>query len=184
MNIIKDLFIGLLLVGSSAQSTTSYAIPLVINGATQGAMLVASAEVFETIAEDNSLDAVVKADGETQTDFVSLITITQLDENQPYALRKEYVETFFEGYPDLARIAFCESAYRHNTPEGDVLRGYVDKRDVGIMQINEHYHGQTAEELGYDIYTIRGNLAYARYLYEKQGSRPWNASKACWAGQS
>jgi len=49
------------------------------------------------------------------------------------------------------------------------------------MQINELYHADTAKALGYDIYSIDGNVAYARYLYEKQGAKPWISSSPCWA---
>ena len=34
--------------------------------------------------------------------------------------------------------------------------------DVGVMQINEDYHLDTAQSLGMNIYSIDGNLAYAR----------------------
>lgn len=51
------------------------------------------------------------------------------------------------------------------------------------MQINEGYHGSIAKDLGYDIYTLKGNMAYARSLYEKQGLQPWIASKSCWGSR-
>lgn len=49
------------------------------------------------------------------------------------------------------------------------------------MQINELYHLETAEKLGLDIYTIEGNVAYAKHLYEEQGAKPWMSSSPCWA---
>jgi hypothetical protein len=49
------------------------------------------------------------------------------------------------------------------------------------MQINERYQGPTAKLLGFDIYTVEGNIAYAKHLYEEQGSKPWQASAGCWA---
>jgi len=48
------------------------------------------------------------------------------------------------------------------------------------MQINEKYHKTTARELGYDLYTLEGNLLYGKYLYDTQGSNPWKASSRCW----
>ncbi len=48
------------------------------------------------------------------------------------------------------------------------------------MQINEHFHLDKALELGYDIYTIEGNLAYGKYLYYKEGTAPWVSSASCW----
>jgi hypothetical protein len=49
------------------------------------------------------------------------------------------------------------------------------------MQVNELYHLETAKKLGIDLYTADGNVAYARYLYEKQGAKPWISSSGCWA---
>ena len=91
------------------------------------------------------------------------------------------VRSYFEDIPIMAQIAWCESRYTQIDPAtGDVLRGMVNRADVGVMQINEYYHAQTARALGYDLHTLDGNLAYARNLYEREGTRPWNASRACW----
>ena len=48
------------------------------------------------------------------------------------------------------------------------------------MQINEYYHLNEAIDRGFDIYSIEGNAAYARDLYERQGLRPWKSSSKCW----
>ncbi len=48
------------------------------------------------------------------------------------------------------------------------------------MQINEKYHLKRSQTLGYDIYTLTGNLAYAKRLYEEEGTKPWKASAPCW----
>jgi len=93
---------------------------------------------------------------------------------------KEYVNEYFTETPILAKVAFCESTLRHYGKDGYVLRGMVDNRDVGLMQINEGYHLETAKKLGYDIYTMEGNMEYAKLLYEKFGLSPWNASSKCW----
>jgi GNAT superfamily N-acetyltransferase len=47
-------------------------------------------------------------------------------------------------------------------------------------RINEEYHNDKPKELGLDIHTMEGNVAFAKYLYETQGTSPWNASKSCW----
>jgi hypothetical protein len=93
---------------------------------------------------------------------------------------EEKVRTYFKDTPILAEIAFCESSFKHYDQEGEVVRGKVDSRDVGLMQINERYHLEKATELGFDIYSIAGNLAYAEWLYERQGTAPWKASSPCW----
>ncbi len=90
-------------------------------------------------------------------------------------LREHYADT-----PILIEIARCESTFTHYK-DGKVVRGRVDNADVGVMQINERYHLETATKLGYDIHTIDGNMAYAKYLYEKSGAQPWSASKPCWS---
>lgn len=90
------------------------------------------------------------------------------------------VREYFRDIPVMAQVARCESTFRHTLADGSVLRGRVDNDDLGVMQINLRYHATQAEELGIDLYDIEGNLAYARYLYEKKGTQPWNASAPCW----
>lgn len=95
---------------------------------------------------------------------------------------KEYVETYFgaQGESVMEAIAGCESQYRQFDTDGTVYRGEQNHQDVGVMQINEHYHLKEAQALGYDLYTEAGNVAFAQYLYEKQGTAPWSSSSSCW----
>jgi len=93
---------------------------------------------------------------------------------------EEYVHEYFKETPILAKVAYCESTLRHVGKDGYVIRGIVDKRDVGLMQINEGYHLETANKLGHDIYTLEGNMDYAKVLYQKFGLSPWKASSKCW----
>ena len=82
---------------------------------------------------------------------------------------------------DLAQaIAFCESTYRQYASNGQVLRGIENSKDVGLFQINEKYHLDKSREMGYDIYSLEGNIDYAMELLKKDGSRHWSASKPCW----
>ena len=92
------------------------------------------------------------------------------------------VRDYFSDTPVLAEIARCETRFRHYDRAGEVLRGAIDRNDVGIMQVNERYHLKRAETEGFDIYSLEGNLAYAKYLYHKEGSDPWVSSSACWGG--
>ncbi len=112
-------------------------------------------------------EVVVDIKNATSSEHIKLIT-------------KEY----FKGTPIAAEIARCESTYRQFNADGSVLRGKVNSADVGVMQINEKYHLKRSVELGINIYTLEGNLAYGKYLYKEQGSRPWNASKPCWGKQA
>jgi hypothetical protein len=93
---------------------------------------------------------------------------------------KEFVQSYFADIPVMIAISKCESRFHQYDADGSVYRGEVNNLDVGIMQINEHYHSDTAKKLGLDLYTIQGNVAYARYLYEHQGTAPWSSSEACW----
>lgn len=93
---------------------------------------------------------------------------------------EEYVREYFTDIPVMAEIARCESRFRHYVNGGEVLRGEKIPQDRGVMQINEYYHLEDSKKLGFNIYTLEGNVAYARYLYEKQGTRPWRASAKCW----
>ena len=91
-------------------------------------------------------------------------------------IRKEYADR-----PILIDIARCESNFRQFDGNGDIVRGKANREDVGVMQINEKYQGSTAKLLGMDIYTVEGNIAYGKHLYDEQGSKPWSASKKCWS---
>lgn len=104
--------------------------------------------------------------------------LTKVD--QPVTLESA-VREYFSDEPVLAEVARCESTFRQFDSSGHVVRGEADSNDVGIMQINERYHLERARALGYDIYTLQGNMAYARYLYEMEGTKPWKASKPCWS---
>ncbi len=83
----------------------------------------------------------------------------------------------------LARkIAFCESSLKQFDPKtGTLIRGVYNQRDTGLFQINEKYHLARSRELGYDIYTTDGNIAYAMYLLSKEGTKHWYWSKPCWS---
>lgn len=94
---------------------------------------------------------------------------------------EEYVRNYFSDIPIMIEIARCESQFRQYHKSGEVLRGEVNDLDRGVMQINEYYHNDTSEKLGYDILTLEGNTAYARSLYEKYGVKPWSSSAKCWS---
>jgi len=110
---------------------------------------------------------------------------TRIASHQEFSVSTEgYVRRYFADIPIMAEVARCESTFRHINPTtGNVLRGRVNSSDVGVMQINTYYHNQTAERLGLDLLDIDDNLAYARYLYEREGTQPWSASRPCWGPQ-
>ena len=93
---------------------------------------------------------------------------------------QEKVKSFYLKTPVLISIARCESTFRQFDDAGNILRGKTNKKDIGIMQINEKYHASRAKALGLDLYTLEGNLAYAKVLYDEQGTTPWISSFDCW----
>ena len=88
--------------------------------------------------------------------------------------------------PELIPICTCESSQGTGMPQhydietGNVLHGEINNKDIGICQINEYWNGVEATELGFDIYTEYGNISMANYMYERQGTTPWNPSISCW----
>jgi hypothetical protein len=94
---------------------------------------------------------------------------------------ERFINDYFADIPVLAEIAKCESRYRQFNSEGNILKGKKNSYDRGVMQINVLYHANTAEKLGLDVHDLDDNVAYARYLYEREGARPWMSSSACWA---
>ncbi len=90
------------------------------------------------------------------------------------------VRQYFSDIPALIEVARCESTFRHADADGNLIHGKVNKDDIGVMQINQYYHEESAQKLGYDIRTLYGNMAFGRYLYGKYGTEPWSASSKCW----
>ncbi len=117
----------------------------------------------------------VEAAYSTTTDKVIPTRISSSKDVEKY-VRAQYIDD-----PILVDIARCESTFRQYGSNGGLMRGKVNSADVGVMQINEKYHADKAIELGLDIYTVEGNVAFAKYLYTKYGAEPWKSSSKCWA---
>jgi len=92
-----------------------------------------------------------------------------------------YLRDQFSDKPILIDIAWCESRFHQFNADGTVVRGIKNSSDIGIMQINEKYHADEAAKLKLDIYTAEGNIAFADYLYNKYGAKPWSSSAKCWS---
>jgi hypothetical protein len=116
---------------------------------------------------------------ETETAYGNIITDVKV-QTETIVSTEAVVREYFSDIPVMIQVARCESTFRHTLADGTVLRGHVDNRDTGVMQINLGYHGETAEQLGLDMENIYDNMAYARDLYERQGTQPWSASRPCW----
>jgi len=78
--------------------------------------------------------------------------------------------------PEFIAIAKCESGIRQFNEDGSVLISATS--DIGLFQVNQ-VHWDTAKEMGIDINTVDGNIAYAKFLKEQNGTRDWFMSKHC-----
>jgi hypothetical protein len=83
------------------------------------------------------------------------------------------VKNYFQDAPVMVQIAKCESGFRQFDKSLMPLRGGQSKTMIGVFQINEAVHAETAKKMGMDIYSLEGNLAYARHLYNRSGTGPW-----------
>lgn len=109
---------------------------------------------------------------------LTLITTTHAAVNPTVETR---VQNYFRDAPVMVRIAKCESGFVHydpSRPDGVLKNPNSSAR--GVFQILTSAHGKRAKRLGHDLWTLEGNLAYAKYLYRQNGTRDWNASRHCW----
>ena len=87
---------------------------------------------------------------------------------------------------ELKPICACESTGNkikeptQYNKDGSVLRGKLNKDDIGMCQINLKFHNKKAKEMGLDLFKEQDNIKYANWLYSKEGSTPWNWSRNCW----
>lgn len=89
------------------------------------------------------------------------------------------VRAAFADIPVMIKIAKCESDFTQFDSTGHPLYGGTGGM-VGVFQVAAAIHTDAAKELGFDINSLDGNLAYARTLYENEGTVPWLASAHCW----
>lgn len=96
---------------------------------------------------------------------------------------EDKVRSAFPDAPVMADVARCESGFRQFDSSGNPLRG-GNGSVIGIFQINETSHKANAQAMGLDIYSVDGNISYARYLYDRQGTGPWMSAFSCWGAQT
>lgn len=89
------------------------------------------------------------------------------------------VRSYFADIPVMISIAGCESGFRQYDADGNPLYGGTGSM-VGVYQESVVIHGSLASKMGWNINTLDGNLAYARYLYGQEGVVPWLSSSSCW----
>ncbi len=97
---------------------------------------------------------------------------------------EEYVRSAFADAPIMIEIAKCESQFRQYDNKGDVLKNSSGSSATGVFQIIPRWHQKAIDQLDIDVNTLEGNVTLARYIYETQGTKPWEADKAsvgCWS---
>lgn len=119
----------------------------------------------------------------TEATSTIVVAMERPEDEKRSALYDEIIKTSvtYGVHPDTAlNIAMCESSLRHYGDNGLALRGLRNPDDIGIFQINEKYHLEKSQELGFDIKTPEGNINYAMWLMKNEGIKHWNYSKPCW----
>jgi hypothetical protein len=139
-----------------------------------------TSEIMNIADSVKTEENVVVTDTKKREETENTVNDTESTELGKLNTTKEIVEEYFKDIPIMVDVAYCESRHTQFNSDGSVLRGVVNPADVGVMQINEKYHLETSIKLGIDIHTLEGNMAYGRYLYETQGTRPWEYSSHCW----
>lgn len=93
------------------------------------------------------------------------------------------VRAYFKAIPILAEVARCESHFRQYNEDGSIHRGRNRNgtHDIGVMQINDETWLLQAKKLGLNLLTLKGNIAFAKWLYAQEGLQPWMSSSLCWA---
>jgi hypothetical protein len=91
------------------------------------------------------------------------------------------IRTYFADLPVMVAIANCESQFHEFNADGSVLHGGYKGHMIGLFQFAP-FHQETATLFGWNLNTVAGQLAYARYLYNEEGTVPWNDSSWCWRG--
>lgn len=112
---------------------------------------------------------------ETEIAAIEQKTLEERERDPQYIT--ERILDVFNGSQTMVSIGLCESTLRQFDGESPLVS---KTNDVGVLQINLAAHAKNALALGYDIYTLEGNLAYGKYLYDQQGTGPWYMSAHCW----
>lgn len=132
------------------------------------------------IIGSQAVNVVATTSTSTATDIPTPLVPKKIQNVKTNTGIESQVRAYFADLPIMAEIARCESHYRQFDKDGSMFRGIVNNKDVGVFQVNEFYHLDEAKKLGIDIYTVEGNLRFARILYNQSGVAPWSSSSPCW----
>lgn len=116
----------------------------------------------------------------TTLSFIESAGISKAETAETSKITQVIHKVFGKDAPLMIRVAECESSLRQ-TQDGKVLRGIVNSKDSGVFQINKDAHLEEAESLGLNVDKLEHNILYAKYLFDKYGTKPWQYSKKCWS---
>lgn len=103
---------------------------------------------------------------------------------------KNYVTARFQSDPRrriLIDIAACESGFNHWSIEDPtrVLRSNSPESSAtGVFQILSKTHGPDARANKLNLEVLSDNVSYAKILFDREGTAPWNESRNCWQNRS
>lgn len=86
-------------------------------------------------------------------------------------------EVFGKDAEVMTKIAFCESSLRQFDETGKVLISKTNDR--GLFQIS-WVHDEELKKLNLDVTKLEDNIAYAKYLFDNNELKDWQASAKCW----
>jgi hypothetical protein len=132
---------------------------------------IANAEIATTTASSTPLLVDTEA---TSTSMLETQQATSTPVLPTLAESEERVREYFNDDPIMIKIAKCESGFRQYNNDGSVM---ISKNGlyIGVFQIDPKIHNDFAKSMGMDIFTLDGNLAYAKYLKSRSGANPWPA---------
>jgi hypothetical protein len=86
-------------------------------------------------------------------------------------------EVFGKDADIMWNIAICESGGRQFNSDGSVIVGRITP-DYGLFQINQ-VHLIEAKKNDINIFSLDGNVQFAKLLFNSYGTRPWASSAHC-----
>ena len=105
----------------------------------------------------------------------------------PFSIEFSSSTNVWENYSKLKSICSCESTGSSTSEprqfrNGKPLWSDLKTPDVGTCQINIPAHKKELEKLKLDVInSFDDNVKFAKILYDREGTKPWNASKSCWS---
>ncbi len=89
------------------------------------------------------------------------------------------IRAVFADVPLMMHVAKCESGLVHRE-NGELIQARDGSSSRGVFQVLMRIHGPQMQKMGLNPERTDHYLTYVRYLYDKQGLKPWQGSRHCW----